>query len=120
EVLGRAGGSSTTITFEGKPYDCGIDFSFSFLAPCTCGPNLVYCHPSPVEGYANWPIYLTGNPTSQRRLLWEEPARLVAHVAWYDRPLTDLVLGDYSVGPVEVQAAYVRAGRRTGALSLDA
>jgi len=52
--------------------------------------------------------------------LWEEPARLVAHLAWYDRPLTDIVLGSTSVGPVELQAAYVREGRRTGATSLDA
>jgi hypothetical protein len=53
-------------------------------------------------------------------MLWEEPARLIAHVAWYDRPLTDIIMGSYSVGPVELQAAYVRQGRRTGATQLDA
>lgn len=118
QVVGRAASPSTTITLNGKPYDCGADFGGD-NAPCTCGPNLVYCHPSPSQGYANWPIYLVTNPEGQRRFLWEEPARLIAHLAWYDRPLSDVIVGDYSVGPVDLQAAYVRMGRRTGATQLD-
>ncbi|MFT3774969.1 MAG: hypothetical protein QM820_57205 [Minicystis sp.] len=125
-VIGRAADDTAKLPItgpNGPVYDCGIDApeNINGATPaCGCGPNLVYCHPSPVApGYANWPIYVIGNPDGQRRMLWEEPARLVAHLAWYDRPLTDIILGDYSVGPRELQAAYVRAGRRTGAVELD-
>jgi hypothetical protein len=120
QVIGDATNTAATITdSNGTDYDCG---AYRGASPpgCGCGPNLVYCHPSPSPGYQDWPIYVFGNPDAQRRLLWEEPARLVAHLAWYDRSLSDLIVGSYSVGPVELQAAYVRAGRRSGAVQLDA
>jgi hypothetical protein len=119
EVLSSAALETATVMVDGEPYDCGGEDPKGEGLRRSCGPNMIYCHPSPTAGFANWPIYLPGNPQGQRRLLWDESARLIAHVAWYDRPLTDIVLGDYSVGPVEVQVAYVRAGRRTGASSLD-
>ena len=121
-VVGYAADESPTQTIAGKTYDCGaqgLDAPGYPMSLCGCGPNLAYCHPSTAIGYANWQIFSLSNAEGQRRLLWEEPARLIAHVAYNDRPLTDLVLGDYSVGPVEVQAAYVRAGRRGGATQLD-
>ncbi len=117
-VIGHAADEASSVSANGKTYDCGAKHGDA-IAPCGCGPHLTFCHPSPSVGYANWPIFVIGNPDGQRRMLWEEPARLVAHVAWYDRPLSDLVLGSYSVGPVELQAAYVRAGRRIGATQLD-
>lgn len=114
-VIGYSADESTSVTKDGKTYDCGVGRD----ATCGCGPHLAYCHPSMSIGYANWQIFSLSNAQGQRRLLWEEPARLIAHVAWNDRPLSDVILGDYSVGPVEVQVAYVRAGRRGGAAQLD-
>jgi hypothetical protein len=51
--------------------------------------------------------------------LWEEPARLLAHLAWHDRPLDELIVGNTSVGPSRVQSAYVRWGRMSGVTTLD-
>jgi len=121
-VIGYAANQSPTMTAAGKTYDCGVsgvDSPNYPVSECGCGPNLAYCHLSTAVGYQNWQIFQIDNPQGQRRLLWEEPARLIAHVAWNDRPFSDIILGDYSVGPVEVQVAYVRAGRRGGATQLD-
>ncbi|APR79350.1 Hypothetical protein A7982_04697 [Minicystis rosea] len=124
-VVGIAASDAATAPVtgpNGPTYDCGAYLQGNANASyprCGCGPNLVYCHPSASVGYANYAIWVIGNPEAQRRMLWEEPSRLLAHIAWYDRPLSDVVIGDYSVGPRELQAAYVRAGRRAGAVALD-
>ncbi|MBL4688201.1 MAG: hypothetical protein JKY37_26670 [Nannocystaceae bacterium] len=114
EVLADAG---TGALVNGDGQDCGYDATPSGTG-CSCGPSLVYCYPAPDAGI--YGIFAPTNPEGQRRLLWEEPARLFAHAVWHDRPLDDLITGDYSVGPTRVQAAYVRWGRRTGAMQLDA
>lgn len=121
-VVGRAGDPTVNLSVAGENVDCGQRSADEGTPPdhyerCGCGPNLVWCKPA---GHTDWKIYLTYNPLGQRRLLWEEPARLVGHLAWYDRPLSELILGSTSVGPVEVQVAYVRAGRRAGVTALDA
>jgi hypothetical protein len=121
-VIGYAANPASTMTTGGKTHDCGavgVDSPNYPSHECGCGPHLSFCHLSGGVGYANWQIYSLANPQGQRRLLWEEPARLIAHIGWNDRPLSDVVLGNYSVGPVEVQAAYVRAARRGGATQLD-
>lgn len=121
-VVGYPANDAPTSTVDGVTYDCasrGPDYYGAPISECGCGPNLVWCHPSLAQGWANYAIYAIENAQAQRRLLWEEPARLIAHVAWHDRPLSDIILGDYSVGPVELQAAYVRAGRVGGASELD-
>ncbi len=121
-VIGRMGNDAQSITVGTKLYDCSR-LSEGELdrvpSACGCGRNLRYCRPSTSTGWANWYVYMKESPAAQRRLLWEEPARLVAHVGWFDKPMSDLIQGDYSVGPVEVQVAYVAAGRRAGALELD-
>jgi hypothetical protein len=116
KVVGQAGNPSAEGTDTNQPIDCGETATTwsGFQGDCGCGPNLIYCH---VPGY--WQPFLFENPEGQRRLLWEEASRLFAHIAWHDRPLTDIVTGSYSVGPVDVQAAYVRLGRRNGATALD-
>jgi hypothetical protein len=122
-VIGYPTNEAPTITLNNVTYDCasiGPDPYGVLQIGCGCGPHLAWCHGSTSQGWANYPIFSFANPGGQRRLLWEEPARLIAHIAWYDRPLTDVILGNYSVGPVEVQAAYVRAGRVGGASQLDA
>jgi hypothetical protein len=81
----------------------------SAAGSCGCGPNGVLCVPQR-GGYETWESYLLGNPTGARRQLWEEPSRLLAHLAWFDRPATDLLLGSYSVGTTTVQAAYIMKG----------
>jgi hypothetical protein len=75
---------------------------------CSCGPNLVYCSPDG-SGFAQ---SNTHDDRLQRRMAWEEPARLFAHLAWHDRPLSDLVVGDYSVGPNKLRHLYVRHSRQ--------
>lgn len=77
---------------------------------CSCGPNLIYC----------WPIDLAPHgdnysEASQRRQAFEEPARFFAHLVWHDRPLTDLVLSNYTVAPLYLKYLYVRAGRMNSA-----
>lgn len=100
--------------------DCGsaiVQNSGVANVGCGCGPNLAYCYPT-TEAGESW-NFEDRNPDGGRRLLWEEPARLLAHIAWHDLPFDDLIVGDYSVGPARVRAAYVRWARRTGALQMD-
>jgi len=75
---------------------------------CSCGPNLTYCYQDFYKHNDNYDL------EAQRRQAWEEPARLFAHLAWHDRPLSDLVLGNYSVAPLNLKAMYVRMGRMSG------
>ncbi|AKF03761.1 hypothetical protein DB32_000910 [Sandaracinus amylolyticus] len=116
EVVGRDGDDRVMITArDGTTIDCGdrlgAGFSSENYEQCGCGPHLVWCNPNP-EGLQNYSAYGLGYPDANRRHTWDEPARLLAHVAWHDRPLTDLIAGTYSVGPVSLQATYVRYGRR--------
>ena len=128
-VIGTAG--SGRRSHNGK--DCGVgqpsgdDLSFADGADlgCSCGPNLVYCYPT--EQYRP-PASTRGFDVdsnaffekSQRRLIFEEPARLFAHVVTNDAPFSDLVLGTYTVAPRLLQHAYVRWGRQNSAnASLD-
>ncbi len=103
-------GSSANVTNQGKtsvngnPVDIQCDDRPE--GTCGCGPNAASCWLDPGT-YPGWGAFILGNPGGQRRLLSEEPARLFAHIVWHDLPATDLVLSDYSVGPTELQAAYV-------------
>lgn len=103
-------GSSANVTNQGKtsvngnPVD--IECNDRPEGTCGCSANAASCWLDPGT-YPGWAPFILGNPDGQRRLLSEEPARLFAHIVWHDRPATDLVLSDYSVGPTEVQAAYV-------------
>ncbi len=119
EVVGHAG--DDRITLNGT--DCGAQMNAAFAPerhrPCGCGPNLTFCNPSFRGDLAQWPEFISGNPQGNRRLAQEEAARLFAHIAWHDRPLTDLITSTYSVGPVKVQSNYVRFARRLGATELD-
>mgnify|MGYP001246865565 CR=1 FL=1 len=87
------------------------------MGVCGCGPNASRCR-APETNYPGIEQFLQFNPNSQRRQLSEEPARLFAHIAWYDRPATDLIAGTYSVGSTNVQAAYVMQGIEGGATTL--
>jgi hypothetical protein len=121
QVLGKAGSSVTQVLdSKGQPLDCGIAsggyYDPMLPAGCGCGPNLVWC--APLNG-------LVGSKSNhdlgvQRRHPYEEPARLFAHLAWHDRPLSDLVLGNYSVGTNWLRSLYVRFGRQMGSTALDA
>ncbi len=96
----------------GMHHDCGIAdegyFNMSNPDGCGCGPNAVWCYPGPG-------LNIGGETAgSQRRDIWDEPARLVAHLAWQDRPLSDIVLGNYTVANNRVRAWYLRFGRQTG------
>jgi hypothetical protein len=119
QVLGKAGTNITQVVDStGKTLDCGIA-SGGYYDPmlskgCGCGPNLVWC--APLNGLINGSNH---NLALQRRHPYEEPARLFAHMAWHDRPLSDLVLGNYSVGTNWLRALYVRFGRQMGSSALD-
>jgi hypothetical protein len=87
----------------------GVQFSDAVTPnTCSCGPHLAWCTPSDRNYYYNSE---TRQPGAMARQGWEEPSRFLAHLAWYDRPLTDLVLSNYSVGPAALQALYVGQGR---------
>ncbi len=84
---------------------------------CGCGPHGVHCYDSG-SASPGWKDYLHTHEHGQRRQIAQEPARLFAHIVWYDRPLTDFVLGTYSVGSTNLQAAYVSQGLAGGAYEL--
>lgn len=116
-VLGKAGTATARVGGEdgGVSRDCGLAsggyYDPSLPAGCGCGPNLVWCAPlSGLSAGSNHDLF-----NAQRRHPFEEPARLFAHLAWHDRPLSDLVVGNYSVGTNWLRALYVREGRQQGA-----
>ncbi len=118
-IIGLAASATTEVVVNGQTRDCGIarnGYYDSVLASgCGCGPNLVWC--APLVGLWSASNHDLG---MQRRHPYEEPARLFAHLAWHDRPLSDLVLGNYSVGTNWLRALYVRLGRQAGNTALDA
>jgi len=95
-------GTDVPITCDGRPN-----------GTCGCGLNAVGCWVDPGT-YPGWAPFASWNPNGQRRLLSEEPARLFAHLAWHDRPMTDLVLDSRSVGPTELQAAHINQALEGG------
>lgn len=124
QVIGRAGNGRSTYTVGNQTVDCGRVYmgessnnfpDESTTAPgCGCGPNLLYCAPTRTSGPAMYPRDVESNPfiaDAQRRLLFEEPARLFAHVVTTDAPFSDLVTGDYTVAPRRLQHVYARWGR---------
>lgn len=121
EVLGKAGSDTAQVAdAKGQPQDCSIAVG-GYYDPrlpigCGCGPNLVWCAPL---GQGN-PGSTHFEMNAQRRHPYEEPARLLAHLAWHDRPLSDLVLGNYSVGTNWLRALYVRLGKQMGSNAVDA
>lgn len=86
-------------------------------AKCGCGPHGVSCWYDPGQ-YAGWSTFVPWNENGQRRNLAEEPARYFAHLAWFDLPMTDLLLSSKSVAPVDTQAAYVSQAIAGGRLEL--
>ncbi len=98
-------GNWLSITCAGRP-----------SGTCGCGPNAVGCH-ADFQQYAGWEDYADWNGDGQRRQLSEEPARYFAHLAWHDRPLTDLILSSRSVGTTRTISAYVMQGLETGDLT---
>lgn len=120
-VIGRAGSATpaSAIRTNGR-YDCGIaSVGDRANTPeddranpiCSCGPNLVYCMGRKGAYAANSHTFDLDTLDSSRRLASEEVARLYAHLAWQDRPLSDFVAGNYTVAPLAVKHMYVRAGR---------
>lgn len=115
-VLGKAGTNVTTVmNAMGVAQDCGRAaggyYDPTLQNGCGCGPNLVWC--APLVGLNSGSNYDLFN--AQRRHPFEEPSRLFAHLAWHDRPLSDLIVGNYSVGTNWLRALYVREGRQQGA-----
>lgn len=118
QVLGRAGSGVRAHDgvdcgqTGGGIYDTWLGDRDDDNALCSCGPNLVYCHPYD-PGESTGPGYHGSvfTPGAQARQLFEEPARLFAHIAWNDRPFSDLVVGNYSVMPLELRSVYVRQAR---------
>ena len=122
QVGGRAGNGRRT--YNGR--DCGImrggsgpfrlqdvDANGNVDPGCGCGPNLIYCiyYPESTLPLPRQNDGILHYPDGQRRLIWEEPARLFAHIITHDKPFSDLVLGDYTVVTSRLQHAYVRSGR---------
>lgn len=118
-VVGFAGSSVKTVTDSnnGRVLDCGLAnggyYDPALFTGCGCGPNLIWC--APLVGLNSGSNH---SLSTQRRHPFEEPARLFAHLAWHDRPLSDLIVGNYTVGTNWLRALYVRQGRQQGAPDL--
>jgi len=137
ETIGWAGAGDVQVPDEDNPgefLDCGVanrmmnavmrrDNGDPDITPrCSCGPNLIWCArraQSPGQGggldgrgYDGFP----NDPTGQIRSLFEEPARLFAHLIINDKPFSDLVIGDYTVANQGLQHFYVRAARMNSAM----
>ncbi len=120
-VIGRAG---TQLRSNG-PNDCGLinvsargnTLRDTAANPCSCGPNLIYCWATPADlsGTPQEAAGVDTVPQTPRRQAWEEGSRLFAHLGWHDRPMTDLVAGNYTVAPLMLKFMYVRAGRMNSA-----
>ena len=133
EAIGWAGQQNTEVTTaaaDGYVIDCGqlvrlTGTAIGYAPPhllyddvtdaCGCGPNLVYCArrgalSENLVGFDG----LYSAPGSQRRAISEEPARLFAHIVVSGKPLSDLVLGAYTVTTQGLHHAYVRAARQSG------
>ena len=111
-MLGDAGNEERDVVDgDGAVHDCGIAFEEYYNMQnadgCGCGPHAVWCYPGPG-------LHIGHNRQgSQRRDMWDEPARFFAHLAWHDLPISDLVLGNYTVANNRVRAWYLRFGRQT-------
>ena len=136
-TVGWAGAGHIEISNPADPsevIDCGalLEFVWGMAPPnppsdtggprCGCGPNLLYCaRRSSVQGQGLGFDAYYSDLHGQRRALSDEAARLFAHIVVEDRPLTDLVLGTYTVVNQALQHAYVRSARQSGQFSyLDA
>ncbi len=121
QTIGRAGSASAQAAVrKNGVYDCGVarvgdranapgDLSANPI--CGCGPNLVYCIPPKNGRLANTWSFEPNSAESSRRIASEEVARLYAHLVWYDRPLSDFLVGNYTVAPLWLKHMYVRAAR---------
>jgi hypothetical protein len=112
-LVGDAASTAAEVTDSaGARSDCGIAdegyFNMANAAGCGCGANAVWCYPAAGLNAGG------DRAGGQRRDVWDEPARLVGHLAWHDRPLSDLVLGNYTVATNRMRAWYLRFGRQTG------
>jgi hypothetical protein len=115
-LLGDAAKDTTEIPGAKTP-DCGrIDSGYYDVfnsAGCGCGPNATWCSPSTVLDSNNDKGAGAGS-IGQPRDIWDEDARLVAHIGWHDKPLSDIILGDYTVATLAVKHWYVRFAREIG------
>ena len=94
-MVGIDGDESPTLTLpSGEVINCseatGAGYSTDSARTCGCGPHLVYCLPG--GSLQDYKAFILGNPQGSRRLAWDEPARLFAHLVWHDRPLACLLI----------------------------
>jgi hypothetical protein len=74
---------------------------------CGCGPAAHFCMIGDEAGFhQDWT-----NRDSRHRSAWDQPARYFAHLAWHDRDISDLVLGDTAVGDLNMRHMDFRFGR---------
>jgi hypothetical protein len=135
ETIGWAGQGHTSVPYWKDPaqeQDCGVirinvmsketvihGGNNSFKPRCGCGPNLIYCarrmQSQKIGGETgmSYDGYAT-DPNGILSSLFQESARLFAHLIVNDRPFDDLVLANYTVVNQGLQHFYVRAARQTG------
>lgn len=116
-LVGHAANTRATGTGSREGNPVPIDCIDGPDGDCGCGPHAAWCH-ADYEFYSGFESFVHYNETGQRRELSEEPARYLAHLAFNDRPLSDLILSHTSVGTTNVQAAYVMQGIKGGRIDL--
>jgi hypothetical protein len=115
----NAGLTTTTVAGAAQP-DCGrISDGYADTwnsNGCGCGPNAVWCIPTVGGSEFNLgdKAGRKGSMEGQKRDVWDENARLVAHLGWHDKPLSDIILGDYTVATQRLKHWYVRFAREMG------
>lgn len=114
-LTGEAANTSNEGEYSNSGTPTAVQCNGRAQGNCGCYTHAASCWVDPGT-YPGWAPFVPENPAGQRRQLSEEPARLFAHLLWHDRPATDFILADISVGPTELQAAYVQQSLAGGEL----
>jgi hypothetical protein len=112
QLIGRAANTASTVGSD----DCG-HISTSLYghntnlenAQCGCGPAAHFCTLA-TEGYFHQQLNVIG---ARQRSVWEQPARYLAHLAWHDQSLDQLVVGNTTVGDLNMRHMDWRFGRQS-------
>ena len=117
-IMGTKGGNTSTQ----YPHDVTFKANYAIRPRCGCGPNLIYCgrgvaggnKKDLAEGLITVHDGYENDPNGKQSSIFQEPARLFAHIIVNDRSFDDLITADYTVVNQPLQHFYIRTARQTG------